>query len=1260
MAPLRIEQFISGGAVDRLPDAVLLVGPDGSILDANRAALDWYGYSHPQMLALSIRDIRSPRDQERIDEQMNEATVRGVLFEAEHRRSDGTLFPVEVRSARVEVDGEDALFSIVRDITSRKRAEDALSASEARFRHMTDAAPVLLWESGTDARCAYFNQPWLDFTGRTLEQEVGDGWAEGLHPDDYQMCLDTYFGAFDERRKFEMEYRLRRADGEYRWLLDHGVPQFTPSGVFAGYIGSCVDITDWKRTQEALLGAHWRIENIIEATHVGMWEWNVQTGETVLNERWAQILGYGLDELVHTREGTWGTLGHPDDRERLRLLVDRHFAGEVPYYDCEYRMRHRDGHWVWVHDRGRVVSRTSEGKPLMMFGTCSDITERRRTEEALRESERRLSLIFENVPDGIVLTTVASGQIVEANEGFCKTSGHAREQVLGKTTDELSVWGNLDERDRFRQLVRRDGAVSDFQTVFRRSSGEFFPGAISSTAVEVGEETCTLSIIRDVTERTRAEDALRETEARFETVFRASPVSISLSRLADGVLLDVNDAFLEIFGLGREDAVGRPVDEVAVRIDPEDRKRVLRELVECGHASSTEVEFRTRSGKSVWLLAVAELVEIAGEPCVLSFAQDIGDLIRARDALRESEAQYRAVVETSPDGFWVTDSEGRILETNDAYARRSGYSREELLGMRIADLDAKHSSDEVAAVVANTAERGSAIFETAHRTKDGAVWPIEVSASYWPTLGGRHFIFVRDIERRKHAELLAEVRADLVEIEQSADVDRLLRAALDRAELLTGSFIGFFHFVSRDQDQLDTQVLSTNTLAVMQVAEGAARHLPISMAGVWAECIKTRGPVIHNCYESLPNRNGLPPDHTPIVRELVVPISRAGKVVAIMGVGNKATDYTQDDIHDIDTVASMVADLALRRKTQDEFEHFFELVPDLVCIISSDGCFHRLNSAWERILGYSQAELLGRPLLELVHPEDLEQATRHFATQLEESVAVAGYANRYRAKDGAYHWLEWNAAPMAGDFSFAAARDVTRRKVDEERLRRYQARLQALAAELVVSAERERGRLGVEIHDGLGQMLTAAKMSAQLLAAEPLEALGKEQAERLVGLLGESISEVRLLTSQLAPTVLFELGLGSALLWLRDRYGQLYDLKCAVRVDEDAKRLRGEDAMFIFRFVREALNNVVRHSRAGQATVTVRRISGCSSAIVSDRGVGFDPALVDEPGEIGGFGLFSIREECLSMGGSMEISSKPGHGTRIRVRVPDDDEVVAP
>jgi PAS domain S-box-containing protein len=139
---------------------------------------------------------------------------------------------------------------VARAMATRQTLAAAMAETEQRFRNMADSSPVLLWLSERDGMCSFFNATWLQFSGRAMEQEVGVGWAEGVHPEDFERCLNTYMDAFTKRQPFEMEYRLRRHDGAYRWILDRGTPRFTPTGEFVGFIGSCVDITDRREAED--------------------------------------------------------------------------------------------------------------------------------------------------------------------------------------------------------------------------------------------------------------------------------------------------------------------------------------------------------------------------------------------------------------------------------------------------------------------------------------------------------------------------------------------------------------------------------------------------------------------------------------------------------------------------------------------------------------------------------------------------------------------------------------------------------------------------------------------------------------------------------------------------------------------------------------------------------------------------------------------------------------------------------------------------
>jgi PAS domain S-box-containing protein len=282
---------------------------------------------------------------------------------------------------------------IDRDITERKQAELAVWDREQRLNLALQGGDLGTWDWNLLTDEVIFNDQWANMKGYEPDEIEPhfSSWSKMVHPEDLpkiQEILNAYLEG--ETPAYEAEFRMRHKSGQWLWILDRGkIIQRDADGKPIRACGTHMDVTERKTFEQKLADERRRMANVIKGTHAGTWEWNVQTGKTIFNERWAEIVGYTLEELAPVSIKTWGAFTHPDDLKESGDLLERHFAGELQYYDCQCRMKHKDGHWVWVHDRGRVTTRTDDGKPLMMFGTHMDITEAKRAEEDLLEATAR-------------------------------------------------------------------------------------------------------------------------------------------------------------------------------------------------------------------------------------------------------------------------------------------------------------------------------------------------------------------------------------------------------------------------------------------------------------------------------------------------------------------------------------------------------------------------------------------------------------------------------------------------------------------------------------------------------------------------------------------------------------------------------------------------------------------------------------------------------------------------------------------------------
>ncbi len=308
-------------------------------------------------------------------------------------------------------------------IQERAIGETKLRESESRFRIVADAAPVLIWMCDVDKLCTFFNKPWLEFTGRSMEEELGNGWTDGVHPDDLQRCLKVYTEAFDARTTFVMQYRLRRNDGEYRWVSDHGVVRYDAQRKFAGYIGTAVDVTELINKDAALRESEERMRLAADAVNLGIWEFDLKKDEIWATNRRRPLLARPASGKVTLEDFISGV--HPEDRDRIRQMTGQAIE-EGKDYDFEYRLVLPDGIVRWMAMRGSAHF-GENGKPARLLGISIDITDQKLAEEANRDIAHasRLTILGEltasiaheiNQPLGAILSNADAAELLLESE----------------------------------------------------------------------------------------------------------------------------------------------------------------------------------------------------------------------------------------------------------------------------------------------------------------------------------------------------------------------------------------------------------------------------------------------------------------------------------------------------------------------------------------------------------------------------------------------------------------------------------------------------------------------------------------------------------------------------------------------------------------------------------------------------------------------------------------------------------------------------
>ncbi len=597
--------------VETAADGIVISDAAGRIVSANAAALGMFGYAALSEIQGSDIGILMPSDEAAPHGRYLAAHRAGAAtraigvqgWELMAQRRDGSRFPVELSVGSFSVDGVVFLTGIVRDVTDRRRADAALAESEMRLRLTHEAAGIGIWEIDLGRGVTRLSPETVRLYGLPPDHPLEfprAHWRSLVHPDDAARGVwrpDSRHGPF---APFDVTFRVPQRDGSTKWLQSIGRAIAGPDGQPARILGVNIDVTARRMLEERVRESEERLRLAVGAAGEGLWDWHAETGRVIYNESFAEMLGFALPE-TESSIAFWEQRLHPEDAKEVRRALDAHLRGETPTYASEHRLRHRDGHWIWVHDRGQVVERDAQGKALRMLGTILDISARRAMQAALAEGEASIRAILQAVPMAVV-KIAPDGTIGSTNAAAAGLIGDAPRILDRLAPEDRAAWRAAHARICAGEAAQWDVDLIGTDGTRHRIEASGVPIPLA------GGGTGHLAVLRDVTAIRAAEERLRRLEAE---AMRASRLG-AMGAMAAGLAHELNQPLGAMMNYTGAAAM------LAGRAEmPEEERARLAALLDKASAQALRAsgivrrlrDFIGRADREVASLRVAELCE---------------------------------------------------------------------------------------------------------------------------------------------------------------------------------------------------------------------------------------------------------------------------------------------------------------------------------------------------------------------------------------------------------------------------------------------------------------------------------------------------------------------------------------------------------------------------------------------------------------------------------------------------------------------------
>ena len=952
------------------------------------------------------------------------------------------------------------------------------------------------------------------------------------------------------------------------------------------------------------------------------WEWDLTTGR----HTWFGDLRtmFGIPYVTFTgKVGDFFRYVHPEDRKRVSDVVAA-ARQEGKTYMAEYRILWPDGTIRWIVERGKFDDATS-GVPARMVGMAVDITDRKQAEEALKSSEENFSKAFRESLLAKTLTSIQDHRYLEVNETFERLTGWRRDEILGRTPLEIESWVDPTQRAELVQRLLIKGTVRDLEVKIRRKDGQIRTTLGTFELIEIRGEPCALSMIADVTDLRRAEQAEQAAEDRFKQFFETLPEYCFITS-ADGEILDINPAACSALGYSKEELIGKPLSANYV-------PGALTRLIELsgkwkniGTLHNEEIEILTKQGqKRTVLVNAGSLKDKQGNLLYTMTVQvDVTERKQIGEKLRESQNRLEGIIASAMDAIIAVDQEHRIVVFNTAAEKMFGLPSSDAIGSPINRFIPERFRTAHTEHIRHFGETGMT------KRAPGALWalrangdefPIETSISQLQT--GNHKLFtviIRDVTDRHRAE-------------------EALRQSEERSrELVRRSPIAMVVTEGREQRVIMMNDRFTSLLGyTLDDVPDVAHWWPLAHPDeAYRNSIRAEWDV--RVEEALKNRNEINPMEATVRCK-----DGSSRYIEFHFSPLRNTNI----VSFVDLTERKEAETVLQ-ESEERFRHVADTAPVMIWMAGADKLCTYFNSPWLQFTGRRFEEELGNGWTKGVNPDDLQGYWETYANAFDRQQSFQ-MEYRLRRYDGEYRWMLDHGLPrLNSDGSFAgyigSCIDITDRKLAQETLTE-------MSRKLIEAQEQERTWIARELHDDINQQIALATVNLERLKQDS-PALGPAVIQRLDEILDQVSGlggDIQALSHRLHSSKLEYLGIVAAASSFCRELSDQHGVQIDFHSEGIPKDVHQEIALCLFRILQESLQNAIKHSGAQRIEAWLRGASNEIALSVRDAGIGFSP---EEALRGRGLGLTSMRERLKLVHGKLSIDSQTGLGTIVRATVP--------